>query len=679
MIDFATAAQRAPKRAPAKNSPSPAPKREGEVPLRDALMRQAARRCARLVERGIISPAEAEAQVRRAGYAAAKPSEFRRLRTGLGGEADAHLGTELEYWRVREYARDMDRNDAVPGPVVDRAVSMILGTGIGMDPQTSRPKLNDELRRRWISWGEDPDAFDVAGKFDMAKMEELGLRHVLIDGDALSRPENEGPRAGRVQLLEGDRLAGSDPNGKVVHGIEQDLEAGRVVAYHVLKRQPDTRRFTGFRVPALGSENYVRLEAWTKEGRPNVWHLMDPKRITQGRGVTRFRGVFDLLGMYDDILYAATESHQVAACIPAFITSVLDVEMGARGYQNQQRSSADPVTRMAYEEITPGNIPRLLPGEGIQGVQGAGPPPQLEGHLRQLGRLTALNLDLPYTLAFLDTTGTTFHGYRGELDQAKRSCRRTQRWYSSAWHRPMYGWWVRRELAVMATQGWADDINAATKDGTIYRVRPQFPAWPYVEPETDVRADVMRVREGTDSARRVLGERGNDFDEILEEQVADRMKAIRRAEKAREDLAKEGIQAGYEKLLPQLLWPTQTAAGAPMQPTSGAPPMASADPKGSTVAGASTSASPVAPAGDVQATALNGAQVTSLLEVVQAVADDRLPAKAAVEMLVVAFPSIGKERAETIVNAAAAFEPEPAATGATPAPAPLAAVEKGTA
>jgi HK97 family phage portal protein len=63
--------------------------------------------------------------------------------------------------------------------------------------------------------------------------------------------------------------------------------------------------------------------------------------------------------------------------------------------------------------------------------------------------------------------------------------------------------------------------------------------------------------------------------------------------------------------------------------------------------------------GDVQATALNGAQVTSMQEVVQAVADGKLPAEAATNMLIIAFPAVDANLIRAMVTAAESFEPTP--------------------
>ncbi|MCW8137878.1 MAG: phage portal protein, partial [Planctomycetota bacterium] len=89
----------------------------------------------------------------------------------------------------------------------------------------------------------------------------------------------------------------------------------------------------------------------------------------------------------------------------------------------------------------------------------------------------------------------------------------------------------------------------------------------------------------------------------------------------------------------------------------GRPPGSSEE--GAAAAPAEEGAAPAAPgaAEAVQDTALNGAQVQALKDVIQAVAAKQLPAAAAVEMLVAAFPAIGREAVQRMVNAAAAFVP----------------------
>lgn len=110
--------------------------------------------------------------------------------------------------------------------------------------------------------------------------------------------------------------------------------------------------------------------------------------------------------------------------------------------------------------------------------------------------------------------------------------------------------------------------------------------------------------------------------------------------------------------------------GEPGQP--GRPPGEGGEPSssGAPAPAAGSSPAPAVPGAEaVQDTALNGAQVQAMQGIVTAVAAKQLPAKAAIEMLVVAFPAVGRQRAEAMVNAAAAFEQEKPEEPKKPAPA----------
>ena len=60
----------------------------------------------------------------------------------------------------------------------------------------------------------------------------------------------------------------------------------------------------------------------------------------------------------------------------------------------------------------------------------------------------------------------------------------------------------------------------------------------------------------------------------------------------------------------------------------------------------------------MQQAALNGAQMQALQQIVQAVADGQLPAETAIQLIMIAIPSIDKEEAERLVNPADEFTPE---------------------
>ena len=62
-------------------------------------------------------------------------------------------------------------------------------------------------------------------------------------------------------------------------------------------------------------------------------------------------------------------------------------------------------------------------------------------------------------------------------------------------------------------------------------------------------------------------------------------------------------------------------------------------------------------AGSVANTGLNGAQITSLTGLLQAVTDKQQSPAVAIELIAVSFPMISREQVKTMVDAAAAIEP----------------------
>lgn len=118
----------------------------------------------------------------------------------------------------------------------------------------------------------------------------------------------------------------------------------------------------------------------------------------------------------------------------------------------------------------------------------------------------------------------------------------------------------------------------------------------------------------------------------------------------------EGADVGY---LPSGLLPANFDAGEPE-------PMSEEAAK-VTYDGGDKPALPAPTDEPVANTALNGAQVTALQSVVQAVADGMLPADTAIQLILVSFPTIPESQARAIVNPLAGFEQ----TKPEPAPAPF--------
>jgi hypothetical protein len=139
-----------------------------------------------------------------------------------------------------------------------------------------------------------------------------------------------------------------------------------------------------------------------------------------------------------------------------------------------------------------------------------------------------------------------------------------------------------------------------------------------IDPASELKAAAQAARDGLGTRSRFLRSQGYD------PEVVDRERA--------EELEREAsLKIAYDTNV--------TPAVAPVAGSSGGQPEA---PVGS----------------DVQETALNGAQIAALQQIVQSVADGLLPADSAVAMIIVAFPSLDEAEAKKIVEPAAKFKPE---------------------
>lgn len=122
--------------------------------------------------------------------------------------------------------------------------------------------------------------------------------------------------------------------------------------------------------------------------------------------------------------------------------------------------------------------------------------------------------------------------------------------------------------------------------------------------------------------------------------------------------------------------PTQVPAAAPTPdniekiPTPGEPPdpAAPAEPAGEPAP--ATNADGAAAQGDIQATALNGAQIASLIQVISAVALDQMPADTAKAALEGSFPLMGKALINSIIDPVEVWKKTRPPAPASPAPAP---------
>ncbi len=471
----------------------------------------------------------------RADYNAAKNSRYRRKRTGVqasGTGGDYHYRIENDYFGIIEQARDAERNDSLINRIVESFTTNVIQSGFKLDPQTGDKKLDLELWERFCAWADDPDECAIAGEFSFHEYENLVLRRTVFDGDVFVLPL----QSGQMQMVEAHRVRTPRNTKKdVIHGVMLDGFRRRL-EYWIAKDDIDP--MTSVKLVS----DVVQYAARDKDGNRQVLHIYDAKRMTQTRGMSALAVIIDPVAMRDDIEFATMVKQQAASCYAIIRERALGSDVNndpsgmGYGYSQQQGGG---YTRQV-NGIAPGMEVLGEPGEKITGFSPNIPNPEYFQQISGIVRLISANLGCPPEIALFDTTQTTFHGYRGAVDEARRGFRRNQEWLKNKFHRPIYKWKVRQWLS----EDSALRSRYAAIGEKLFNHKWNSPNWAYIDPTKDAQGDVTQLENGLISPRRWANGRGYDIDELNAEIVADNVSKIRLALDAASEIEAEYPCAG---------------------------------------------------------------------------------------------------------------------------------------
>lgn len=458
-------------------------------------------------------------------YSASKSSRFRRKRTGIslaGSGADYHYRNESDYLRLLEYARDMDRNDALVGQLVDRVVDNTIQDGFRLEPATGSAAVDARLWRLWHDWADDPEQCDTQGEFTFRELERFAFRQHLVDGDVFALTTEQES----LQLLESHRCRTPNRSKRqnLINGVQLD-ENRRRMRYYFTRDDIDPTRIVTF-------GEMEPYDARDGDGYRQVLHVFNPKRCTQTRGVTAFAPIFDHCGMIEDIEFARMVQQQIVSCfgfIEEQVTGTeslpsVDTQLGARTSETQSDGSVATV-----EGLSPGTIVRPGVGKKYTAFSPHVPPAEFFDHMKHVLSIIGINLGAPLVLVLLDASETNFSGWRGAIDQARLGFRRNQGNQCKRFNRPVYIWKVRQWL--VSDLELIRLVNAAKSDPAFNVFGHQWgkPSWPYIEPMTDTQANALRMVTCQTSPRRMVNETGAEWETIVDEKTADVGYAIRKA------------------------------------------------------------------------------------------------------------------------------------------------------
>jgi lambda family phage portal protein len=451
----------------------------------------------------------------KAEYEATKSSRFIRKRTGIsprGTGADYHVRNESDYYKLIELARDMDRNDALIGILADRRVDNIVQSGFTCHPQTGDKKLDLDLWQAWKDFCNDPEQCDIAGEMTFHDIERHACRAESIDGDIVV----VGVDDSSFQVLESHNIQTVSTQPGVFLGVETN-DYGKRTKYHIVE---ETDNFGGLR---QGKPIAVRAS----DGMRQLFHIYNPKRANQTRGISQLAPIVSIAGMLEDINFAKLVQQQTASCVTFFRERTATVASGppsSEGYGFSETEDTGAGVRF-IEGYSPGMELIGAVGEKLSGFSPNIPNSEYFEQVRMILQIIGVNFGLPLCLVLMDGSETNFSGWRGAVDEARKGFVADQVNLRNKLHTPAYKWWLSRRLETDAA------LRKAAKKSSVnlYGHEWHLPTWSYIEPVADAEGDATQLRNALTSPRRLYAARGKDWEEVAEEIIEDNSYAISRA------------------------------------------------------------------------------------------------------------------------------------------------------
>jgi len=426
-------------------------------------------------------------------YEAASPGRRTEHWQRSAGDANSVNSRQYSLHRLREFGRDLTRNNPLMRQAVRTIANHTVGWGIVAKPNPT----NDAVKARWKTWAETT-ACDADGRHDLYGLQKLIMRGVAESGEMLVRRRwrqlSDGlPLPLQLQVIEPDYLdtfktVMLPTGGVIIQGVEFD-PIGNRVAYWLYPQHPGAAMMQNTGAIFQGSRRTPASE---------ILHIYDCERAGQVRAVSWFASVLLSAKDLDEYQDAQLMKQKIAACL-AVITSDVDGTGAPLG-------TADDTKDTPTDTLSPGAIINVSPGRSVNVVD----PPKVgeyEGYVRTVDRKHAKGLGLTYEDFVGDYSNVNFSSAR---------MARLEHWDN------VYDWRWRLLIPQFCDPAWGWAMQALQIMGELGATVPaaQWTAPPMamIEPDKEGLAAQRNIRTGLTTTPEALRERGIDPDDYLREQ-----------------------------------------------------------------------------------------------------------------------------------------------------------------
>ena len=527
-------------------------------------------------------------------YDAVKYTRERKGPSSLSGAEDYR--SNYDRVELMKRARDLAENVGLVRSILMKFASH-TAANISYQARTENPEVNTEVEAYWAEWW---DKCDLTTRHTGSTLMQVAMMSMLRDGDFLFVLVRDKDGNLKIQGIEADRLG--DPfkvytSLDLIGGIHIDRDTGAPSAYDIYNRSIGD--FYTYQTTIPSSQ---------------AFHLFDPLRIDQYRGISAFHtAINDCTDIYDIINFekmAAKNASSQAGIVKRNNNNASDLS----SLTNDEDLNGNTIK---LEAIESGKISYLEPGEDIIFPDGPSRPSGAFAEFHKiLLRNICLGLGIPYSFA-VDPSAMSGPTARLEMQQAGRTFRRYQKLLDDKVLRPI----KNIVIADAVSRGLIENnVGTRTTKGIF-----NFGANVSIDLGRESASAISEFKTGLRTAADIYAERGQDFESAMRQRaieaklVKDLAGEYEVSADTISDIAAEGLTRDSQKAQATTPEGEQKPAGQPSDEDM--------------LGGAS----------------LNGAQVASLINVINAVAMGAVSKEGAVSIITAAFPTISPDQARAIV------------------------------
>ena len=527
-------------------------------------------------------------------YDAVKYSRERKGPSSLSGAEDYR--SNYDRVELMKRARDLAENVGLVRSILMKFASH-TAANISYQARTENPEVNTEVEAYWAEWW---DKCDITTRHTGSTLMQVAMMSMLRDGDFLFVLVRDRDGNLKIQGIEADRVG--DPfrtytSLDLIGGIHIDRNTGAPTAYDIFNR-------------SIG--DFYTYQATIPSSQ--AFHLFDPLRIDQYRGVSAFHtAINDCTDIYDIINFEKM-SAKLASSQSGIVKRNNNNASDLSSLTNDEDVNGNTIK---LESIQSGKISYLEPGEDIVFPDGPSRPSGAFAEFHKiLLRNICLGLGIPYSFA-VDPSAMSGPTARLEMQQAGRTFRRYQKLLDDKVLRPI----KNIVIADAVSRGLIENnVGTRTTKGIF-----NFGANVSIDLGRESASAISEFKTGLRTAADIYAERGQDFESAMRQRAIEAKLVKDLADEydvtpdTISDISLEGMKQANQ------------AQAKPIEQGEEAPKGQEGDED--MLGGAS----------------LNGAQVASLINVINAVAMGAVSKEGAVSIITAAFPTISPDQARAII------------------------------